>query len=228
MTEILATPAATVVVLRDGPRGPETLLLHRSSASNFGAGALVFPGGRVEPEDWAGIADGDDLAVARVAAVRETAEEAGLVLDPAALVPFAWWCPPPSAPTRFATYFFACAADGIVEVDGAEIVDHVWLPPTEALEQHALGSIDLMAPTYVTLAQLAAHDSIASFLAAAPSPDELPRHMSNIVEVEGGTVLLWQGDAGYESGDADAVGGRRRLWMLGKPWRYEESPASSG
>ena len=42
--------AATVILLRDTGRGPETLMLRRNSKIAFG-GMWVFPGGRVDPAD---------------------------------------------------------------------------------------------------------------------------------------------------------------------------------
>lgn len=56
-------------------------MVERSSAMAFAAGALVFPGGRVEPGDRALIdgADPNDGA-ARVAAIRETIEEVGIAV----------------------------------------------------------------------------------------------------------------------------------------------------
>ncbi len=45
--------SATVVLLRRGRDGPETLLLRRSRVMGFVPGAYVFPGGRVDPEDAA-------------------------------------------------------------------------------------------------------------------------------------------------------------------------------
>ena len=59
--------AATVVVLRRGEAGFETLMLRKNSKIAFG-GMWVFPGGRVDPEDAKGLAPDDDLAIARVAA----------------------------------------------------------------------------------------------------------------------------------------------------------------
>jgi 8-oxo-dGTP pyrophosphatase MutT (NUDIX family) len=44
-------PAATVVLLRDGPEGPETLLLRRNSKLVFAGGHWVFPGGRLDAAD---------------------------------------------------------------------------------------------------------------------------------------------------------------------------------
>jgi len=93
--------AATVVVVRDASPRPEILLVQRHRATAFMGGAFVFPGGRVETSD------GDDALVARVAgldvasaearlsepglgvmasalfvaAIRETLEEAGVLLS---------------------------------------------------------------------------------------------------------------------------------------------------
>lgn len=75
-------PAATVVILRergDGP--PELLMVERAAAMRFAGGALVFPGGRIDPGDVALAArlgmEAKDGA-ARIAAIRETIEEVGL------------------------------------------------------------------------------------------------------------------------------------------------------
>jgi 8-oxo-dGTP pyrophosphatase MutT (NUDIX family) len=59
------------------------LMVERARAMSFAGGALVFPGGRVDPADHALAAtlgrDPEDLA-ARIAAVRETIEEAGVAV----------------------------------------------------------------------------------------------------------------------------------------------------
>ena len=85
-----AIPAATLVIFRDAPDGgaPELLMVERAKAMVFAGGALVFPGGRVDPGDHALAAPmaGDvEENAHRIAAIRETVEEAGLPigLDPA-------------------------------------------------------------------------------------------------------------------------------------------------
>ena len=45
-------PAATVVVLRDAPGGLETLMMRRISKLSFVGGMWVFPGGRVDDDDY--------------------------------------------------------------------------------------------------------------------------------------------------------------------------------
>ena len=82
-----AIPAATLVLFRDGAGAPELLFVERAKAMVFAGGALVFPGGRIDPGDHALAltleGDLDDIA-ARIAAIRETVEEVGLAigLDP--------------------------------------------------------------------------------------------------------------------------------------------------
>lgn len=78
-----AIPAATLVIMRPAPGGDELLLVKRSATMAFAAGAVVFPGGRIDPDDYVvaamhGAAPDDVEAAARVAALRETIEETGL------------------------------------------------------------------------------------------------------------------------------------------------------
>ena len=75
-------PAATLVLMREAKSGPPQLLvMERTGHMAFAAGALVFPGGRIDAEDreaaelFAGMTD----AAARLAAIRETIEETGIV-----------------------------------------------------------------------------------------------------------------------------------------------------
>lgn len=70
--------------MRDVPnRTPDLLVVERASTLAFAAGALVFPGGRLDPGDHLLAAklgrDGEDGA-ARIAAIRETLEETGLAI----------------------------------------------------------------------------------------------------------------------------------------------------
>jgi len=90
MTEAVPRPAATVLLLRDSPAGLQVFMVVRHDAIDFAGGALVFPGGRVDDDDHllAGRADvyapaenPDSVASSlRVAAIRETFEECGVLL----------------------------------------------------------------------------------------------------------------------------------------------------
>ena len=70
-----AIPAATLIVVREREgSAPELLMVERASGMAFAAGALVFPGGRIDDADRVLAAElGIDAAA--VAAVRETVEE---------------------------------------------------------------------------------------------------------------------------------------------------------
>ncbi|MFF2524064.1 NUDIX hydrolase [Streptomyces liangshanensis] len=99
ITAVTPRRAATVMLLRDdhaGLQGPEVHMLRRQASMAFAAGAYVYPGGGVDPRDdnrpvgWAG--PGRDVWASRLgvdaasaqaivcAAVRETFEEAGVLL----------------------------------------------------------------------------------------------------------------------------------------------------
>jgi 8-oxo-dGTP pyrophosphatase MutT (NUDIX family) len=70
--------------MREAPAGPpELLMVERAAAMRFAGGALVFPGGRVDPGDYVLaelVAPGVEDAAERIAAIRETLEEAGVAV----------------------------------------------------------------------------------------------------------------------------------------------------
>jgi 8-oxo-dGTP pyrophosphatase MutT (NUDIX family) len=75
-------PAATLILMRPAMAGaPQLLMMERTQHMAFAAGALVFPGGRIDPDDHAlaeRIGGGLGDAAARIAAIRETIEETGI------------------------------------------------------------------------------------------------------------------------------------------------------
>lgn len=218
-----ATLAATVILLRDGAAGLETLMLRRDSKIAFG-GMSVFPGGRIDPGDWAGLAPDDELGAARRAAVREAREECGLAIEPDAVLHYSHWTPPPITPRRFITWFFAArACDGEVVIDDGEIRASAWMRPAEALQRRDEGVIELAPPTLVTLSELSRFPDVDSALAAIAR--RTPERFRTVIAMdEAGMVALWHGDAGYESADPRAFGPRHRLAMpKGAAWRYERT-----
>jgi len=70
--------AATLILLRDGERGLETMMIERHAGLSFAPGALVFPGGCLSSDDHDAGSDGD-LPLRR-AAIRECFEECGILL----------------------------------------------------------------------------------------------------------------------------------------------------
>jgi glyoxylase-like metal-dependent hydrolase (beta-lactamase superfamily II)/8-oxo-dGTP pyrophosphatase MutT (NUDIX family) len=82
-------PAATLMLLRDSPGGPEVLMLQRTKSAVFLGGAYVFPGGSLDAADGMlnhrvmGLDSVESLEPKIdywVAAVRECFEEAGILI----------------------------------------------------------------------------------------------------------------------------------------------------
>ena len=216
-----AVPAATVVLLRDTDDGPEVLMLRKNSRIAFG-GMWVFPGGRIDDEDYPD--DGDKDVAARNAAAREAREEAGVDLDPDAFIWFAHWTPPPSTPKRFATWFFAArAGDDAIQIDGGEIEDHRWIRPADALARHAQGEIDLVPPTWVTLYHLSQRTPVAAVLDDFDGREARVYQTRVVKDAAGTRVAMWTGDAGYDDWDADAQGARHRLLMPAGGFSFENT-----
>jgi 8-oxo-dGTP pyrophosphatase MutT (NUDIX family) len=82
-------PAATILLVRDAPEGLEVFMVKRHHQIDFVSGALVFPGGKVHPDDTeadlGAFADGGtdwsaDTRALGAAAIREAFEESGILL----------------------------------------------------------------------------------------------------------------------------------------------------
>jgi 8-oxo-dGTP pyrophosphatase MutT (NUDIX family) len=200
-----AIPAATLIVVRDRADGaPELLMVERAQGMAFAAGALVFPGGRIDEADRQFAETvGTDGAV--IAAIRETleetavpvglaapprpehcleiqqalsagrefrevAEQAGLLLDPGALTPFARWVPKFHAVRRFDTLFFVAQCppgDWQPQVAEGECAGAEWLSAEDVLEREQRGEARLIFPTRRTLERLAQHASFEAIRADA-------------------------------------------------------------
>ena len=216
-----ALPAATVVLLRDGETGVECLMIRRSSRTAFG-GMWAFPGGRIEHEDVPEGTGREPLPAARRAAARETAEEVGLEIDENELVFLSHWLPPADAPVRFSTWFFTAAAPGgTVAIDQDEVNDHRWYNAANALDAQRRGEIELVTPTFVTLAKLVAFKTAAAAVAAT-EPEFFATRLAKTAS--GARACLYEGDVAYLSGDCAAPGPRRRLTMdEAAGWVWEET-----
>ena len=91
MNDKVVTPvaAATIMLLRDGPDGMEVFMVVRHHKIDFASGALVFPGGKVDPQDTDArvlarlspyAKASCDQSTLRAAAIREAFEESGILL----------------------------------------------------------------------------------------------------------------------------------------------------
>jgi 8-oxo-dGTP pyrophosphatase MutT (NUDIX family) len=197
-------------------------MLRKNSRIAFG-GMWVFPGGRIDDEDWNG--GDDDIAAARTAAVREAAEETQLSVDPNQMVMFSHWIPPAIAPKRFATWFFAASvAEDTVVIDDGEIVDLDWTTPESCLARHHEGEIELVPPTWVTLHTISGFDSVPALLTSL-STRQVRRYATKVISGANPPIVMWEGDAGYRDGVATVDGLRHRLTMGTEGYVYEDSGA---
>lgn len=89
MPEGVVTPrlAASLILLRESLEGLEVMMVERAGSASYAAGAFVFPGGRVDETDGSLAGSSAADAALRVAAIRETYEECGLLLLEEAEVP---------------------------------------------------------------------------------------------------------------------------------------------
>jgi 8-oxo-dGTP pyrophosphatase MutT (NUDIX family) len=180
----VAAPAASVILLRDSQDGLETYLLHRHALMPFAASMVVFPGGRMDPVDAE-----SGLDPIRACAVRETAEETGVLLDEADLLPWAHWITPEFETRRYDTWFFVAAmpldqqaVDMSGETDLAE-----WSTPRKALAAVHSESLKMLPPTMSMLIELADLATVAEVINHA-TDRRIEPVLPRLVETESG----WQ------------------------------------
>lgn len=192
------TDAVSVIPVRDGPDGIEAFVQHRVSTMDFAAGAVVFPGGRVDPGDRAAgarlelphevlrahaaawrhtafAALGDSETAARTVlatGVREVAEETGARIDPAHLVPWDDWVTPLGYPRRFDVRFLLHPVPG-AQSDAftnttTEAHTSQWLPVAEIVARCEAGDLTLLPPTRTLVDELAALGSVSAAVALRP------------------------------------------------------------
>lgn len=137
--------------------------------------------------------------VARRRTLADVLGAAGLVLRADLLAPWARWITPEESPRRYDTAFFVAAvpAGQAADAHTTEAVEAAWWSPAEALERWRAGEMELMAPTFRTLQEIAEHPDTASVLAAAATREirpVIPRVRREGDEV----VVVLPGDPGFE------------------------------
>lgn len=185
-----ARPASTVVLLRDND-GIEVALLQRATTLAFAKDMYVFPGGAIDPGD----ADLGDPWL--VAAIRETFEEAGVLLatpnpadpsgvrglefeaaldvldvspDIAALHFFAHWVTPEVETRRFDTRFYASRLPAGQDL-GAFTSEHQNIGWYRTDVQ-----LPMLPPTAAVLAELRQFASVDEALAVERDPFPVMPH----------------------------------------------------
>jgi 8-oxo-dGTP pyrophosphatase MutT (NUDIX family) len=219
--------AASVIVLRDGTRGPEVFLLRRHRGASFMASSYVFPGGASEPgEDArttavrelfeeAGVlfakdagAAAETLQVASQEALRkrvlagnpavEVLRLAGLVFTPDVLVPWSHWITPSIEPKRFSARFF------VTEMPSGQVPQ---FDATETVDQVWVTPADALArskelalppPQLRTFWELSKYATVDDVIAAAKKRADEPHPiMPRLSPTNGGPCLLLPWDPDY-------------------------------
>jgi 8-oxo-dGTP pyrophosphatase MutT (NUDIX family) len=189
--------AASVIVLRDSPGGPEVLLVQRNPAARFMGGAWVFPGGAVHDDD------GDPAGTG----VRELEEEAGITVgDSSALVAWSRWITPAMVKIRFDTWFYVAPAPEGVEarIDGEECVDARWMRPQDALDANGRNELLLVFPTIRHLQELTAFESVEHALDTARQRRIQPIEPRVVLDAGGVARVLLPGEPGYDEAEVSA------------------------
>ena len=175
----VAEPASTVVIARPAGAGFEVLLMQRSSTMAFAPNMAVFPGGRVDPKDHAF----PDPFLA--CAIREVHEEVGLELT--SLVALDHWITPEVEPLRYDVHFYLSIVDAHVE--GALVTTEahtmLWLTPAQAHAKSIDGSLPMLRPTQVALAELDLSKSLEQLSQFAKTRDIAPRLPRPVLEDSG-------------------------------------------
>lgn len=217
-------PAATLILSRNGPGGIEVVMGHRPPGGVFGD-VWVFPGGAVDDADLRRATDAEQAWM--LAAVRETAEEVGIVLarpagsvtdvragddlyarlegagaefDLGRLVYLSNWVTPRFVPRRFDTRFFLVSVSEPVEpaVITGEFVSVGWVDVAEALRRHHAGSMPLIFPTLAHLRYISGFGSVESLEAEARSLELIPQIEPRMFERGDHVELIVSGDPRFE------------------------------
>lgn len=216
-----AVLAATILLLRDGDQGLEILLLKRNSNAKNMADVWMFPGGKIDEED----AGETELERAARGGLRELSEEADISLELNSLTTFSHWLTPAGQKRRFATWFFIGASpkNATVKVDGEEMVEAVWMSPNDAVNEHRAGRLRLPPPTVVSLLDVSESKSTVEAIERTrerQAPYFYPKIFANEPD---DIVMLYPGDAGYETGDREVRGARHRAFWVDGVIDYERS-----
>ncbi|MDX1800205.1 MAG: MBL fold metallo-hydrolase [Marinobacter sp.] len=173
--------------------------------------------------DHPALAQAPDALARGEISLAQLCEQHQLILPLDRLAYLSHWVTPPGPPRRFDTRFFVAAAPAgqTPAHDGVETIDHVWLTPAQALDDHRNGRRLFGSPTLRTLRQLADYPDTRSLLAATHArPAEPDSREPWPARGDGQTQLIESGMAAYAEVrklDPDRQGKARCVITPGEP-----------
>jgi 8-oxo-dGTP pyrophosphatase MutT (NUDIX family) len=132
----------------------------------------------------------------------EVCLEEGLQLAVDTIHYFSHWITPLGAPRRYDTRFFvARAPDAQVGLhDDREVIENLWVRPSDALARHRAGDLEMIFPTVRSLEALERFDRVHEVIAAAAAVEAVPAILPRIVaEPGGGFRIALPGDDDYDT-----------------------------
>ncbi len=147
-------PAALLILVAQQPR-LQVLIGKRASDQRSFPDHWTFPGGKLDPEDG----PESELESFLSCALRETAEEVGIVIDVQAKIhDLGWRVTPPFSPKRFETRYFLHALPEAIPLGvlSPELSEAIWIEPAALLQRWQRGQVRLPPPIRGILAELAA------------------------------------------------------------------------
>jgi recombination protein RecT len=206
-------------------------MVRRAREASFMGGARVFPGGAVDvidsgPQAAAAVRWSGDRAELpwRAAALRELAEEVGIVLgegiadvtgrsgadiyaaasdgglDADRLQYWSNWVTPRGLPKRFDTRFYVVevGTEVVARSDRLEVYDPVWVTPGSAIAAADAGSWIVEAPTRAHLEMLVQATDLDGALRAAALAVPVRIEPQLVVDENGSWSVLMPGDPGFD------------------------------
>jgi glyoxylase-like metal-dependent hydrolase (beta-lactamase superfamily II)/8-oxo-dGTP pyrophosphatase MutT (NUDIX family) len=125
------------------------------------------------------------------------------------LVYVSHWITPVGLPRRFDTRFFVSVAPDkqVASHDNSETIGNAWIRPSEALERHRAGEIDMMFATVKSLEMLARFQETDALINHVRGLDPVPAFLPRAAAGRNGRRVLIQGDHAYaEVGKLDPAG----------------------
>ena len=103
-------------------------------------------------------------------------KDEGLRLPLQQMTYFSHWITPPNAPRRYDTRFFVAVAPPSQQPlhDNRETINHLWVRPAQALDQHQQNQFEMRTPTVHTLKLFAEHDKVNSLINSLQALGDIP------------------------------------------------------